>query len=259
MNIATVMNVHSDELLVRDTLDSILKYVGPNVLVIYDGSVSSWGNQLDLNVHKVAGLYHNYNRNPYKNIALGLWKLAELFPNSDWYCYCEYDVLFGSSEFKEDLQKRYKEDYWCLGNDHRINSLKFPILEKWTNKEFTRSDYMLGCCLFYNSKFIEKLLSLNFFEKLLNFSNGFSGGFFPGFKEYDLSEHIYPTLARQLGGKVGSFAKWTDKGWEGRYRKYPLRFRPDLDELFEEASIMHPLKEYNGEIRNYFREKRCKL
>ena len=52
MDIATVLHIHNDELLVRDTLDSILKYVGSNVLVIYDGAVSSWGANLDLPVHK---------------------------------------------------------------------------------------------------------------------------------------------------------------------------------------------------------------
>jgi hypothetical protein len=256
MDIATVLHIHDNELLVKDTLDSILKYVGPNVLVIYDGAVSLWGRNLNLPTHKCCGLYHNYNRNPYKNIALGLSKIAELFPNSDWYCYCEYDVLFGNSFFKEELKIREEQNYWCLGNDYRINNFKFPFLEKIVGKEFDRSDYLLGCCVFHHKKFIHKLLELDFFNKLLAFSNGFSKGFFPGFTEYDLSEHIYPTMARQLGGKVGTFAKWED-GWKGRYKQYPLRFKPDLDELFEEASIMHPLKEYDSDIRKYFRNKRC--
>lgn len=257
MNIATLVNVHSDDLLIKDTLESVIKYVGPNVLVIYDGAVSSWGNSLDIPVHKMCGLYHNYNRNPYKNIALGLKKLSELFPESDWYCYCEYDVLFGNDYFKKELELRQKQNYWCFGNDHRVLDIKFPIIEKWLNKEFDQSDYLLGCCIFHNRKFIKKLIDFNFFDKLLSFSNGFSQGFFPDFKEYDLSEHIYPTMARQLGGKVGSFAKWENNEWHGRYRNYPMRFKPDLDELFEEATIMHPLKDYDSEIRSYFRKKRC--
>ena len=48
MEIATVLHIHNNELLVRDTLDSVLKYVGSNVLVIYDGAVGSWGANLDL-------------------------------------------------------------------------------------------------------------------------------------------------------------------------------------------------------------------
>jgi len=256
MDIATVLHIHNDELLVRDTLDSILKYVGSNVLVIYDGAVSSWGANLDLPVHKCCGLYHNYNRNPYRNIALGFSKILNLFPKSDWYCYCEYDVLFGNSNFKEELEKRAKQDYWCFGNDHRIHhDIKFPFLEKILGKELDRSDYLLGCCVFYHNKFMKKLLELDFFNRLLSFSNGCSRGFFPEFKEYDLSEHIYPTMAHHLGGKIGSFAKY-DTEWRGRYKQYPLRFQPDLDELFEEASIMHPLKNYDSEIRNFFRKKR---
>ena len=259
MNVATVLHIHNNELLVRDTLDSIMKYVGSNVLVIYDGAVSYWGENLNLPVPKCSGLYHNYNRNPYRNIALGLSKISQLFPESDWYCYCEYDVLFGNDLFKKELEIRSKQNYWCLGNDYRIyNGLKFPFLEKILNKQLYRTDYLLGCCVFYHNKFIKKLLDIEFFNKLLSFSNGFSKGFFPEFTEYDLSEHIYPTMAHHLGGKIGTFAKYENNMWKGRYKQYPLRFKPDLNELWEEASIMHPLKEYDSEIRNFFRNKRNK-
>ena len=65
-------------------------------------------------------------------------------------------------------------------------------------------------------------------------------------------------MAHHLGGKIGTFAKYENNMWKGRYKQYPLRFKPDLNELWEEASIMHPLKEYDSEIRNFFRNKRNK-
>jgi hypothetical protein len=259
MQIATLIHIHNDEDLVKDTIASVMKYVGPNILVIYDGAVQQWGDLLKLSVNKVPGLYHNYNRNPYKNIAFGMNKLINLFPNQQWYCYCEYDVLFTSDKFKEDLKRKYEQNYWCVGNDHRKYNIKLPLFEKWLDKSFQDTDYLLGCCMFYSDKFIEKLMKINFYNKLLDFSCGFTKGFFPGFYEYDLSEHLYPTLAKQLGGNVGSFAAWNEitEAWSGRYKNYPMRFRPEIEELFPEAYIMHPVKAYDGEIRKYFREKRC--
>jgi hypothetical protein len=104
---------------------------------------------------------------------------------------------------------------------------------------------------------------------------------------FDLSEELIPTLAYYLGGKIGSLSFWGDGcthphnvvaganampttsqqsesgrgnslGWYGNYRKYPVRWRPDLngDENFIEAAIMHPLKTYDHPIRQYHRQRR---
>ena len=105
---------------------------------------------------------------------------------------------------------------------------------------------------------------------------------------FDLSEELIPTLAYYLGGKIGSLSFWGDGsthphnsvagvngmpttsqttmhnstqnslGWYGNYRKYPVRWRPDLNknENFIESAIMHPLKTYDHPIRQYHRHMR---
>ena len=105
---------------------------------------------------------------------------------------------------------------------------------------------------------------------------------------FDLSEELIPTLAYYLGGKIGSLSFWGDGsthphkaivganrmpttsqtamddsthnslGWYGNYRKYPVRWRPDLNsnENFIESAIMHPLKTYDHPIRQYHRHRR---
>jgi len=103
---------------------------------------------------------------------------------------------------------------------------------------------------------------------------------------FDISEELIPTLAYYLGGKIGSLSFWGDGcthphnavagvnempttsqqselpgnslGWYGNYRKYPVRWKPDLNvnENFIEASIMHPLKTYDHPIRQYHRQRR---
>ena len=106
--------------------------------------------------------------------------------------------------------------------------------------------------MFYNAKFLHLLKSMNFFDSLLSWTNGFDKGFFPQFDEYDVSEHLYPTLAAHLGGKVKHMAWWNDMfGWAGNFKRYPMRFRPPLGEhdYFPEASILHPVKEMGSYCR----------
>jgi hypothetical protein len=69
---------------------------------------------------------------------------------------------------------------------------------------------------------------------------------------YDLSEHMYPSLAHALGGKIRGMSNRHAMGlYDGYFRKYPMRWRPDLtmDENFPEASIMHPVKQFDNPIQ----------
>jgi len=261
MKIATILNTHENSDVFHDTLDSICTWMSNDVLVLVDGVNWQQFAAEDLPVYKLEGLRHGCNKAPYRNVALGLKEASNLWPEADWYCYMEYDCLVGSSAIKNDLKLAEKEGIWCLGNDYRISNIKFQLLECMLKTKFRESHYLLGCCVFFKNTFIQKLLEINFFERFLYLTNEFSQGFFPQYESqggYDISEHLYPTLAVHYGGKIGQLANWseTHQKWTGQFEKYPLRFRPDLEEDYQNACLMHPLKTYDNPIREYYRKRR---
>lgn len=266
MKIATVLNAHGNTPLVLDTIDAIKMWVSKDVAMIVDGATwVSWGIPAPIPVIKFQGFNHNYFRAPYRNLTLGLSNLANTFPDADWYCYCEYDSLFTSDKFKQDLKAAAEEGVWCLGNDLRVGSFKFEYLESFMKLSLPVSRYLLGCCVFYHKDFIAKLKEINFFDRFLNFTHPFEKGYFPGYAEqggYDFGEHLFPTLAGALGGKVAEFARWNQvfEHWEGNYEKYPLRWKPEIswDDNFREACILHPVK-LQSEIREIHRLKRKRI
>lgn len=270
MKVATIINSHGDTDCVLDTIDSVLKFVGPEAILIVDGgNWDNWGKNLVAPIYKLEGFYHGCNRAPYRNVALGIKQAWSMWGNKvDWFCYIEYDCLFGSSEFKNYLKVADEKGIWCLGNDYRMGKFNFPLIEQMLRCKLGVSSYLLGCCVFYKNVFVEKLVESNFFEKFLYMTNEFSGGFFPHYEQqggYDLSEHLYPTLAGKFGGKIGELACWDESSmsWRGEFKKFPLRYRPDLCQingenidLFKEASICHPVKDFSNPIREYYRKKR---
>lgn len=261
MKFAVVLNIHANEDLVLDTIDSIRSYVTNDILVVVDGASKEWGQRLKVPAYKMQGLIHGCPSSPYRNLTLGLMTALDLFQETDWFCYAEADVLFASENFKKDIEEKSLSGFWCLGNDHRTNEGNLILLEKMLKTKFEQTHYLLGCCVFYKKEFLNKLKSIDFFERFLNLTNSFVGGYFPIFTEqggYDLGEHLYPTLAAHYGGRVGSLATWDDKLniWKGNYRRYPMRFRPDISEDFRSASILHPLKEINHPLRDYYRKER---
>lgn len=268
MKIATIINAHGNTELTKDTIDAAKTWVSDDILVIIDGaSWENWGKDLEIPAYKLDGFYHNVPKSPYRNITLALMQASQQWPDADWYCYSEYDVLFTSSSFKEDLKEAEKRGVWCIGNDLRSGYFQFPLLESMLKIKLEESKYLLGCCIFHHKDFINKLKSINFFEKFLNWTNAFSQGYFPHYEEqggYDLAEHLYPTLANYYGGKIEEFATWHQKFgvWDGNFKKYPMRWKPDLNaenEYFEEAAIMHPIKDPDNLIRKYQQIKRRKL
>jgi len=268
MKIATIINVHGNTELVLDTVDAARTWVSDNVLLVVDGAFwDSWGSKLQVPAYLLQGFYHNVPRSPYRNITLALWTAYQMWPEVDWYCYSEYDVLFTSSAFKDDLAAAAERGVWCIGNDARTGNFRFPFLEAMLKTNFGESKYLLGCCMFHHHDFIHKLVSLDFFNKFLNWTNIFSRGHFPGYEEqggYDIAEHLYPTLAHHYGGKIEQFASWNQQFgmWQGNFRKYPMRWRPDIDpktENFPESSIVHPIKSMDNTIRHENRMRRYKF
>jgi hypothetical protein len=256
MEIATVMNVHSSPDIIRDSIDSIYTYMTEKIILLVDGA--SWNNLKDENFQAalVEGFHHNVSKSPYRNVALGLKTLYETYPDVDWYCYTEYDVLFASERFKYNLEFAEQKKVWMLGFDGHIDEHQLPLIESLLKTKMNCSYYMLGCCQFFHKDFIKKLMEIDFFDRFLNLTNGFKDGFFPFYNGYDLSEHLYPTLCRHLGGNIGVFSNWDGGKWHGAYNYYPVRWRPEIEEDFPEASIIHPLKDYDNPIRKLHRERR---
>lgn len=266
LNIAVVLNAHENSPVFKDTLESVIHYLTDKVLVVVDSK--GWDQFSEDNyikALKLEGFYHNKETMPFRNVALGLMKAWDVWGKTvDWYCLMEYDCLVGSSDVFKHLNEASKLGYWIVGNDHRVEDNRIPFIEDFLKKKL-EVHYLLGCCMFHSSAFMESLVKDNFFERLLTFTNfrtetinviNSSTG-----KQqmvYSLDEFLYPTLAVGYGGKVGEFACWSeDSFWTGNYEHYPMRFRPDLfEQPFPHACIMHPLKEYNNPIRTYHREKR---
>ena len=261
MKIAAVLNVHSDPELAVDTLDSIFDHMTENVLVVVDGASWDQFKDIPLPAEKMSGFRHGVPKSPYRNVALGLYMLTERHPDMDWYCYCEEDVLFTSPRFRYNLKLAEQMDVWMLGSDGHVDDKEMKLVESLVGGKLTGCYYLLGCCQFFHKKFINKLKEINFFERFLNLTNEFPAGYFPNYEGYDISEHLYPTLARYFGGNIGVFATWDgeEKRWHGSHEYYPIRWKPELDpetENFPKASIMHPLKSYEHPIREFHRKVR---
>lgn len=260
MQVAVSLNVHSHPEVVIDTIDSIKTYLTHDILVVIDGASNSFNN-ISLPTATLNGLPHNISRSPYKNVALSLMNLYESYPNHDWYCYTEYDCLFTSDRILTNLKIAKEKNIWMLGNDGHVDDIPIPFLESIMRTKFNGCYYLLGACQFFSNEFLGKLMEMEFFDKLLLSTSPYSDGFFPLYQGYDISEHMYPTLARHFGGLVGVFATYdyATRKWHGSYKVFPVRWRPELDldtENFPEASIMHPLKEMMHPIRVYHRNKR---
>ncbi len=262
MKITAILNTHGVPEITLDTLDSIRHYMTDRVLVVIDGVAWNTYQAINLPAYKLKGFNHNWPKSPYRNIFMGLWAAANQWTDSDWYCYIEYDCLLGSSAFKKDLIEAEQEKVWCLGNDFRDKqTVNLSLLEKIVQGKFEEKVYLLGACIFYHKDFIKMALEKELFQRFLFYTNNFQKGFFPFYDAWDLTEHALPTIVKHYGGKIKQFASYSqDTGqWSGNFRKYPVRFRPELsyeDHHFLQASIMHPIKNVNDPIRKFHRAKR---
>lgn len=264
MKISVLLNAHNHTELVADTIESIKKYVTNDILMVVDGIAwEDWGLKVNLGVDKLQGFIHNYPKAPYRNLLYGLSEIIKKFPDSDWVCYSEYDVLFLNSLFKEELKNAENNNIWCLGNDLRNMNIQMPYLNKILNIEIKKYKYLLGCCVFLSKKFINKLLEFDFFNKILTATNHFEKGYFPDYEEqngYDFGEMLIPTMADYFGGKVSGFAYWHQhlEQWQGNWKKFAMRWKPEirLDEICQETSIIHPIK--SKDLRKFLKSKRDK-
>lgn len=285
MKVATVVLTHGNIPLTTDTVASIEANVGERVLVLVDKpGYPKFQNVKIGNAVVAEGLYHNFNRSPYRNYALGMKMLRELFPDSDWFLYSEYDNLFTSEAFKEDLNLAAGKRAWLVGFDLRRFDFETPLLADLIGARPERAYYFLGCCQFHHRDFVNTLYENNFYNKLIDATKDFQQGKFPGYKRYAYEEELWPTLAAHYGGKLYELCCWKkgDQGehqsikvsdprmiyagrehdnWRGRFKRYPVRNGPEItpEEVLPETSIVHPIKNAEHPIRRMFRDKRKKI
>jgi hypothetical protein len=266
MKVATIIHTHKNSNVFKDTFESVNHYLSDWVLIAIDGqSFQDFENE---NYFKLCGFNHGLPSAPYRNVCLSLMQAWNTWGESaDWYCYMEYDCLIGSSEIFNHLKLAKELDIWILGNDYRISDQSIEIINLITNKNLNLH-YLLGCCVFYNSIFLKRLHDENFFERFLHLTNeypreiNFNSDGQKKRRVYDLSEFLYPTLAVSYGGKIQELASWDrgyeEVGWKGNFEFYPMRFRPDLllEDPYQNACVMHPIKNFDNPIREYHRQKR---
>jgi len=260
MKIATVLSAHTDPKLVSDTLDSILHYMTDDVLLSVDG-ISREFDDIEFPVYTMKGFKHGIPRSPYRNVALSLSSLFDIYPKHDWYCYMEYDCLVTSERFKANLKMADEKHVWMLGCDGHIDDHRIPPMETILKQPVKKCYYLLGACQFFSGSFMRRLKEINFFEQFLELTNRYPEGEVPGYNGYDVSEHMYPSLARQFGGNIGVFSTWDagERKWHGSHEVFPIRWQPEIDfetENFKDASIIHPLKTYTHPLREFHRKVR---
>lgn len=261
MKITAILNAN-DIPVTLDTLESIRHHMTEQVIVLIDGVAWNFFNKIEIPAYKLKGFNHGWFKASYRNIILSLLTAYRNFPLTDWYCYLEHDCLISSSNFKKDLAEAGKNNVWCLGSDLRRNeAVDLSYLETILNDKLEEVVYLFGGCVFYSGGFIRA--AVEFFEKFLFYTNDFKRGFFPLYSGLNLTEHLLPTIIQYYGGNFSQLSVWHEgtQRWAGNYRRYPIRYRPEIEydpELFLQASIIHPVKTLNHPIRDFYRSKRQK-
>lgn len=275
MKIASVVLTHGHPELTADTVDAIETWVGNRTLVLVDHAGWSHFQNTRLGSAKIEpGFRHAFNRNVYRNSALGLKRAYQYWPDSDWFLYTEYDCLFLSDAFKAELAYADSRNAWCVGVDLRRFDFTMPLLEQLLDRGHIRySYYFLGCLLFLSRRFLATLVECGFLDRLLDTTRDFRKSFFPGYRRWSFEEELWATAAVQLGGSLYELACWKCEDrqwhapylddpcvsyasgehplWRGRFPVYSIRYQPDVTEqdIAAEASIAHPVKELQSPIR----------
>jgi len=135
MNLATVILTHNNPELTADTVKSVQAWVGDRVLVLVDQVGWPYFQSFEIKSAKVEeGFRHAYSRSPYRNYALGMKKLYDYWPDSDWFLYLEYDCLFASNDFLEDLNKPKIATPGWLGPTFAVSILSSHYWGRFLNK-----------------------------------------------------------------------------------------------------------------------------
>jgi hypothetical protein len=260
VKIATVISAHAFPEIVKDTIDAVKFNMTDKILVVVDKA--GWKIFENEDMNKICGLYHNHHCSNYKNYIFGIKSLYEMYPDCDWYCWLEYDVLITSPWFKRDLELAHKKGVWMLGCDLREYPFEFTLLQNILKEGTIKtSRYLLGCCHFIHRDFLDKLYPTGFFDRFAEATKKFEQGYFPNYERYAFEEEVLPTIVHHFDGKIQELSCWNEDNneWRGS-SMYPVRFRPEIDpgELSATASIIHPVKELKHPIRVHYRKIRSR-
>lgn len=244
MQVAAILNIKDEPPdLVRDAIDAAYHYLTTSIVTVINNQCKVF-DKIVLPTPKLKAL-----NSIYRNKAYGLKHLYEIYPNADWYCFFNPSCLFTSSRVLENLKLADVNNVWVLGASGHVDSLSLPLLDDLLHTSLEKSSYfLLGCCQFLHRLLVSKLYEIDFFDSFLVATNEFDYNF-PGYIGNDLSEHLYPTLARYFGGNVGVFSTYNENQWHGSYQIFPIRAAPEIEDDFPEASIIHPLNDFNHPIR----------
>jgi hypothetical protein len=198
MQIATLINAHKSPDVVKETIDSVKRHVTDKIVLVIDhAGWHEFENFSYEGVKKICGFRHHARFSPYKNVALGMNYLYNLYPSVDWYNYIEYDVLYLNDNFKIDLEK--KSHFSMLGFVHQKpkSSQKNDhwLAKKILHNQNIKGHKMLGAVAFYSHYCMERLMSFNFFEELLKKSRPWRSRM-PNFYHVAVEEILFPSAAR---------------------------------------------------------------
>lgn len=264
MKIAVFMVACHEAEVLLDTIESIRTFITEDIVVVIDEIAWPRYAKLKVPFKLEKGFFHNTNKAPYKNMCLSLMKAKEYYPDADWYWYLEPDVLIVNENYKSEIERF--NHCWLIGCDHRHdNKCNLSLLSEVTGIPALNIDHtVLGCCQILKNEFVQKLSKLDFFNKFLEVTKEFQGGYFPGYTYYAFEETLFATLAVWMGKHVASLSSYeplssVQRG-RGDYKKYVIRFGVDLSprDIYPCTSIIHPIKRFNDPIRNYFRDARLR-
>lgn len=260
MEITVLINAHGHPDVVADTVASINHYLTPQVYVVADG-----GNLGAFHGFPAAplipGLVHLHHKAPYRNMLLGMSMVADLHPATDWLIYMDYDCLVASKGLRNDLARWDAEGVWLFGADHRRDQkCDLSFAEAVLKTPLPTKQYLLGAMMGFHKTFLARLREMDFWNRMLTRTNDFQQGFFPNYKDWDVSEHLYPSVAASLGGRVIGVSAYDVpvRLWRGNFQRYPVRWQPEIapDEVLPPASVIHPVKSMDNPIRVYARMRR---
>lgn len=255
MEIATLINAHTNPEMLRDTIDAVRLWVTRKILVVIDqANWSEFENFQHPDVIITCGYYHKCRKSPYKNFALGMNKLYETWPDVDWYNYIEFDVLYLNSEFKVDLEALQNEDNVALAGFQHYK--KRNSKDHWLTEEILGGDVechkMLGAVQFWSNGCMSRLCNLDFFNQVIERTSHLTGHDFPDFHDYAVEEIIFPSAASKFGEIRNIHSTISSQN------RYLVRFTPEIkpDEVLPSNSILHPIKFYDNPIHKHYRNSR---
>ena len=247
MEIAAFVHTHNNPELTADTVDSVKTWMTKKVFVLVDGA--GWKNfdHKDVGCDLHCGLLHGRQKSPFRNILFGLKEIYKRYPDQEWYAYLENDCLVVTDQFKEDLKKA--KGKWFAGCNHRTGQLDIPLLDQLVGGRVSEEHYVIGCTMFFHRDYLEKLLSENIPNKIIEATLPLPSGDFPAFRGFAFEETLFPSLSNYYRSSSvyplsGNFTP-----------RYPVRWPLDLlpSDVSPAATILHPVKKADDPLRLHYR------